>query len=114
MDEEETRQAEVCIAKFTNGQPFRCPTLKKRKKKKGFKKPTKQKSYEIDCEYNFDISKANKIFDQLVTAGQLTLIGDHKLPSTEEIIRKQYCKWHNSWSYTMNSYVIFKIKSIKL
>lgn len=36
------------------------------------------------------------------------LVGDHKRPSLEEIKRKQYYKWHNSWGYAPNSCMILK------
>lgn len=63
------------MAKFTNSQPFKCPhrvpTLKKSKKNERFKKPMKQKAYEISHKYNFHDTKVDKIFDQLFIVGQL-------------------------------------------
>lgn len=42
----------------------------------------------IGQECGFNITKANKIFDQLFSAGQFKLLGDHRLPSLEEIAGK--------------------------
>lgn len=87
-NEEETGQPKVWEVEFTDGQPFECSTLKKPKRKEGFKKLANQKTYEISCQYNFDITKANKIFAQLFDVGQLKLLGNYKLPSAEEFARK--------------------------
>lgn len=85
------------MAKFIDSQPFKCLALKKPKQKKeGFKKPDKQQTNKIDCEYNFDVTIVGKTFNKLLGAGQFKLLEDHKLPSPEKIARKQYCKWHNS------------------
>lgn len=42
----------------------------------------------MNHEHNFDITKVDKIFNQLFSAGQLKLIRDHKLPSLEKIVEK--------------------------
>lgn len=40
-NEKKTGQAEVCVARFIDNQPFKCLGLKKLKKKEGFNKSTK-------------------------------------------------------------------------
>lgn len=77
-------------------------------RKKDSKSLQTQKANKIDHKYNFDITKANKIFKQQFNTSQLKFIGDNKWLSLKEIIGEQYCKWHNFWSHTTNSCVIFK------
>nr|ABA97754.1 retrotransposon protein, putative, unclassified [Oryza sativa Japonica Group] len=52
--------------------------------------------------YDFDITKADKIFDLLLREKQIQLSAGHTIPSAEELGKKSYCKWHNSWSHTTN------------
>lgn len=32
----------------------------------------------------------------------------HVIPSLEELNRRSYCKWHDSYSYTTNEYNVFR------
>ena len=38
----------------------------------------------------------------------ITFPKDHQLPNKEEIRRKVYCKYHNSWNHGTNSYWSFR------
>ena len=58
--------------------------------------------------FNFDITKANKIFDYLLKKGQIKLIGNHRIPSAEELKKKRYCKYHNSNSHNTNDCKVFR------
>ena len=42
----------------------------------------------------FDITKADKIFDLLLSEGLIKLKPYHKIPSDEELKNMKYCKWH--------------------
>jgi hypothetical protein len=44
--------------------------------------------------FTFDITKADKIFDLFLQEGQIKLSPNHVIPSTEELKKIQYCKWH--------------------
>ena len=44
------------------------------------------------AEYDFDIFKANQIFDHLMKYQQIRLKDEHKIPSLDEIKGKKYCK----------------------
>ena len=44
--------------------------------------------------FNFDITKAYKIFDYLLEKGQIKLTENHRIPSAEELKKKRYCKYH--------------------
>lgn len=62
----------------------------------------KDKSADENKKYDFDISKADKIFDYLLDKGQIKLIGNYKLPLAEELKKKKYCKYHNSFNHGTN------------
>ena len=49
--------------------------------------------------YGFDITKADKIFDLLLSEGLIKLKPYHKTPSEDELKNMKYCKWHNATSY---------------
>ena len=42
--------------------------------------------------YGFDITKADKIFDLLLSEGLIKLKPYHKIPSEEELKHMKYCK----------------------
>nr|ABA95996.1 retrotransposon protein, putative, unclassified [Oryza sativa Japonica Group] len=66
------------------------------------KSPGKEKKYD------FDITKAYKIFDLLLREKQIQLPTGHTIPSAEELGKKRYCKWHNSGSHSTNDCKVFR------
>jgi hypothetical protein len=40
--------------------------------------------------------------------GQIKLIGNHRIPSTEELERKRYRKYHNSTTHNINDCKVFR------
>jgi len=64
-----------------NKKPISCPF--------GNKEPEK---------YGFDITKADKIFDLLLSEGQIKLKPYHKIPTDQELKNIKYCKWHKATS----------------
>jgi hypothetical protein len=56
---------------------------------------------------DFDITKADKIFDMLLEKGHIKLITCHKIPSAEELKRRRYCKYHGSSTHYANDCKIF-------
>ncbi len=58
--------------------------------------------------YDFDITKADKIFDLLLREKQIQLPAGHTIPSAQELGKKRYCKWHNSGSHTTNDCKVFR------
>ena len=52
--------------------------------------------------FGFDITKADKIFDLLLSEGLIKLKPYHKIPSEEELKNMKYCKWHNATSHDTN------------
>ena len=49
--------------------------------------------------YGFDITKDDKIFDLLLSEGQIKLKPYHKIPTDQELKNIKYCKWHNAMSH---------------
>ncbi len=57
--------------------------------------------------FDFDITKADKIFDLLLRDKQIQLPAGHIIPSAEELGKRRYCKWHNSGSHSTNDCKVF-------
>ena len=82
----------IGLAKWVkNKKPMSCPF--------GHKEPEK---------FAFDITKAYRIFDFLLQEGQIKLSPNHVIPSTEELKKIKYCKWHNETSYSTNECKVFR------
>jgi hypothetical protein len=58
--------------------------------------------------YGFDMTKADKIFDLLLSEGLIKLKPYHKIPSEEELKNMKYCKWHNAASHDTNECKLFR------
>jgi hypothetical protein len=58
--------------------------------------------------YGFDITKADKTFDLLLSEGLIKLKPYHKIPSEEELKNMKYCKWHNATSHDTNECKVFR------
>nr|AAU89171.1 retrotransposon protein, putative, unclassified [Oryza sativa Japonica Group]ABF97756.1 retrotransposon protein, putative, unclassified [Oryza sativa Japonica Group] len=61
-----------------------------------------------DEKYDFDITKADKIFDLLLREKQIQLPAGHVIPSVEALGKRKYCKWHNSGSHATNDCKVFR------
>lgn len=86
-DEEE---AEIGAAEWTwSKKPVSCPWVKV-----------------TEYNYDFDVTKADKIFDLLLEKGQIQLPSNHRIPSAEEL-KKKYCKFHNTTSHSTNDCRVF-------
>ena len=49
--------------------------------------------------FDFDVTKAEQIFDLLLKEKQLKLPENHKLPTPQELQGRLYCKWHHSFTH---------------
>ena len=58
--------------------------------------------------YGFDITKADKIFDLLLSEGQIKLKPYHKIPTDQELKNIKYYKWHNATSHGTNECKVFR------
>jgi len=57
--------------------------------------------------FAFDITKADTIFDFLLQEGQIKLSPNHEIPSTKELKKIKYCKWHDATSQNTNECKVF-------
>ena len=58
--------------------------------------------------FGFDIIKAYKIFDLLLSKGQIKLRPYHKIPTRQELKNMKYCKWHYATSHDTNDFKVFR------
>jgi hypothetical protein len=59
-----------------------------------------------EIKFTFVVSKCDKIFDELLSIGKIKL--SHTIPSIEDLKKRDYCKWHNSYSHTTNDCNVFR------
>ena len=87
-------EEEVALAEWTrNKKAVSCPWAKK-------DSPGEH--------YDFDVKKADKIFDLLLQEKLIQLPVNHVLPSADELKKKRWCKWHNSPSHHTNDCKVFR------
>ena len=65
-----------------------------------------QKNRQEEARFTFDVSKCDLIFDELLRDGNIKL--SHAIQPLEELKRRAYCKWHNSFSHATNDCNIFR------
>jgi len=58
--------------------------------------------------YDFDVTKADKLFDFLLDKGQIKLLANYVKLLPEELKHKKFCKYHNATSHGTNDYRIFQ------
>jgi hypothetical protein len=99
-DSSDDDSVDICIAEWTwksKSKPFVCSALK----------PTPQKNRQEEMKFTFDVTKCDRIFDLLLQEKQISLSPNHVIPSLEEIKKRAYCKWHNSYSHATNDCNVF-------
>ena len=80
-------------AKWTWGKaPLSCPWVKEKKNV-----------------YDFDVKKADRIFDLLLEKKELRQPANHVFPLTEELNGKKYCKFHNTTTHNTSECRIFRV-----
>jgi hypothetical protein len=65
-----------------------------------------QKNRQEEVKFTFNVAKCNKIFDELLKDGNIKLT--HTISPMDELKRRAYCKWHNSFSHATNDYNVFR------
>ena len=95
----------VATAELTNTESCIYPFLEK----KAPETWKKSQGSNPQVQYTFKVSKIDQIFNFLLKEKFIKLPVDHKIPTTEELKGKDYCKYHNSYSHTTNAYWVFKI-----
>ena len=64
------------------------------------------KGQQEELKFTFDVSKCDHIFDELHKSGNIKLT--HTLPPLDELKRRAYCKYHNSFSHATNDCNVFR------
>jgi hypothetical protein len=65
-----------------------------------------QKKQQEEVEFTFNVGKCDKIFDELLKNVNIKI--DYTVPPVDELKRRAYCKWHNSFSHTTNDCSVFR------
>jgi hypothetical protein len=65
-----------------------------------------QKKQQEEVKFTFNVGKCDKIFDELLKNGNIKI--NHTVPSTDELKRRAYYKWHNSFSHATNDCNVFR------
>jgi hypothetical protein len=64
-----------------------------------------QKKRQEEVKFTFNVGKCDKIFDELLKNGNIKI--NRTIPSADELKRRAYCKWHNSFSHATNDCNVF-------
>ena len=101
-DSSDDEDKEVYAIEFVwpaSAKPSTCTSLK----------PT-QRNRQEEMKFTFDVSKCDRIFDELLRLGHLKIA--HVIPPLEELKRHAYCKFHNSSSHVTNDCNVFCLSTI--
>ena len=97
---QEVNYEKIVVADLPSTGSFICPLLVKKAPNLRKKSHTSNKQ----AQHPFDVAKTEEIFDFLLKEKFITFLQDHQLPIKEELRRKVYCEYHNSWNHGTNSY----------
>ena len=62
---------------------------------------------EVEKSYDFNVTKANKLFDFLLEKGQIKLPVNHVILPPDQLKNKKFCKYHKTTSHATNDCWIF-------
>jgi hypothetical protein len=65
-----------------------------------------QKKQQEGVKFTFNVGKCNKICDELFKRGNSKI--NHTITSADELKRRAYCKWHNSFTHVTNDCNVFQ------
>jgi hypothetical protein len=60
--------------------------------------------------YDFDVTKADKLFDFLVKEGRIKLPEGHSMLRPDGVKEKRYCGFHDRNSHSINEYRVFRMR----
>jgi hypothetical protein len=89
----------MCVAEWgwrSKSKPFIYSSLKSASKRR-----------QDEMRYTFDVAKCNRIFDYLLQEKEIKLPSGHVIPSSEQLKKYAYYKWHNSYFHATNDCNIF-------
>jgi hypothetical protein len=93
-------EANMCVAEWSwasKSKPLICSSFK-----------TTSKSRQDEICFTFDIAKCESIFNYLLLEKQIKLPTNHVIPSSKQLKKHAYCKWHNSYSHATNDCNVFR------
>jgi hypothetical protein len=64
--------------------------------------------------YDFDVTKADKLFEFLVKEGRIKLPGGHSMLWSDEVKEKRYCGFHDRNSHSINECRVFRMRIQKV
>ncbi|XP_070675884.1 uncharacterized protein [Malus domestica] len=111
-DDHDREEIEVCAAKMT--MPFKPLTVK------GLVQPIKDQKIVMNDggfvpmkppkyqSYSFDLVKAPEIYEELVKARVIVPDSTKKMPKSEELRGKKYCKLHYTFNHSITNCVQFR------
>jgi len=97
-DSSDGKSKDVYTAEFVwspNDKPSTCASLK----------PISKNRHD-EVKYTFDVSKCDRIFDELAIHGKIKF--SHTIPLVDELKRHAYCKLHNTFSHATNDCNLFR------
>jgi hypothetical protein len=56
--------------------------------------------------FTLDVGKCDKIFVELLSIDKIKL--PHAIPPIDDLKKRAYCKWHNSYSHATNDCNVFQ------
>jgi hypothetical protein len=60
--------------------------------------------------YDFDVTKADKLFDFLVKEGRIKLLEGHSMLRPDGVKDKKYCGFHDKNSHSINECRVFRVR----
>jgi hypothetical protein len=64
--------------------------------------------------YDFDVTKADKLFEFLVKEGRIKLPEGHSMPRPDGVKEKRYCGFHDRNSHSINDCRVFRMRTKRL
>jgi hypothetical protein len=96
MDEEGN---EICVAEWVEKPGDKSISC-------SFLKPNE--GWRDEMRYTFDVSMCDRLFDLLLRGGVIQLTEGHVILNAYILVKKTYCKWHDSYTYTTNECNYFR------
>jgi hypothetical protein len=90
----------MCVVEWSwasKSKPFVCSSWK-----------PASKNWQDEFHFTFNITKCVRIFNYLLQEKQIKLPSNHIIPSSEQLKKHAYCKWHNSYSHATNDCNVFR------
>ncbi|CAL2238991.1 unnamed protein product [Prunus armeniaca] len=105
--EAESDEVEMSSAEVSIDKPFVCKGLVKADNSRTKIPDAKFATREMKA-YTFDLTRAEAIFDLLLTEKKVKLSFGHKILKPEVLKGKTFCKWHSSWFHNTNNFVVLR------